>query len=309
MIILCGIPSEEPLKLAINAAEKMGVNYLVFNQRHAQFNELSLRINDNDVNGTMCIQGTEITLAEITGFYVRLMDHHMLPENKPRWGIDPDHIQVTRSNLLHTTLTQLLEVTPSKVMNRASAMASNMSKPYQARICQSAGFKVPLTLISNRPDEVRAFRAQHGRIIYKSISAVRSIVKELDNDSLADLDRIRALPTQFQAYVPGTDIRVHVAGSHIYPAEVCSEAIDYRYASQEGLETKMAPVKLPDDIAQRCLNLSRELNLPLCGIDLRRTPDGEYYCFEVNPSPAYSYYQSQTDLPISEGIIHYLADL
>lgn len=47
---------------------------------------------------------------------------------------------------------------------------------------------------------------------------------------------------------------------------------------------------LPDPWPQRCQALAADMGLLLAGIDLRRTPDGEWYCFEVNPSPAFSYY-------------------
>jgi glutathione synthase/RimK-type ligase-like ATP-grasp enzyme len=49
------------------------------------------------------------------------------------------------------------------------------------------------------------------------------------------------------------------------------------------------------------------LDLPLCGIDLKRASDGRYFCFEVNPSPAYSYYQENAGQPIAEALVRFLA--
>jgi len=49
------------------------------------------------------------------------------------------------------------------------------------------------------------------------------------------------------------------------------------------------------------------MGLGFAGIDLRRTPDGELICFEVNPSPAFSYYEAQTGQPIAEALAAYLA--
>jgi hypothetical protein len=49
------------------------------------------------------------------------------------------------------------------------------------------------------------------------------------------------------------------------------------------------------------------MNLPVAGIDLRRSPDDEWFCLEVNPSPAFSYYQAHAGLPISEAIARLLA--
>ncbi len=42
------------------------------------------------------------------------------------------------------------------------------------------------------------------------------------------------------------------------------------------------------------------------GIDLRCTPN-EWYCFEVNPSPAFTYYQEAAGHHIDEAIAELLA--
>jgi glutathione synthase/RimK-type ligase-like ATP-grasp enzyme len=55
------------------------------------------------------------------------------------------------------------------------------------------------------------------------------------------------------------------------------------------------------------VDLAQALDLPLAGIDLRQRPDGQYLCFEVNPMPAYSYYESNTGLPISLALADLLA--
>jgi hypothetical protein len=46
-----------------------------------------------------------------------------------------------------------------------------------------------------------------------------------------------------------------------------------------------------------------DLGLSLSGIDLRLTPAGEWYCFEVNPSSAFTYYQEATGHPIAALLI------
>ena len=42
-------------------------------------------------------------------------------------------------------------------------------------------------------------------------------------------------------------------------------------------------------------------------MDLRSTPDGAWYCFEVNPSPGFTYYQEETGQPIADAIARLLA--
>ena len=58
---------------------------------------------------------------------------------------------------------------------------------------------------------------------------------------------------------------------------------------------------------ERCRRLAAGVNLPVAGIDLRVTAKGEWYCFEVNPSPGFTYYQDATGQPIAEAIAQFLA--
>jgi len=52
--------------------------------------------------------------------------------------------------------------------------------------------------------------------------------------------------------------------------------------------------------------LAAGLGLPVAGIDLRRTPSGRWYCFEVNPSPGFSYYEHATGQPLALSIARLL---
>src|SRR5262249_35806291 len=157
------------------------------------------------------------------------------------------------------------------------------SKPYQMRLIEQHGFAVPKTLITTDVEAVAGFRRNH-QLIYKSMSGIRSIVSRLGEEDAVRLPDIANCPTQFQQYIEGTDVRVHVVGDEIFACEVRSEADDYRYPQTPSKVVDIAPLTLSDDLEQRCRLLATTLGLPLAGIDLRRTPQGEWYCFEVNPS-------------------------
>jgi glutathione synthase/RimK-type ligase-like ATP-grasp enzyme len=47
--------------------------------------------------------------------------------------------------------------------------------------------------------------------------------------------------------------------------------------------------------------------LAFAGIDLKITPAGEIFCFEVNPSPDFSFYEANTGQPIASALARYLA--
>ena len=203
---------------------------------------------------------------------------------------------------------QLLELLPCTVANRASASVSNDSKVYQGFLAESFGLQTPRTLVTTDPDAARAFYdACDRRVIYKSLSGVRSIVRPLGDDDLGErLERVRNCPTQFQERVEGVDIRVHTVGDQVFPTEIVSEASDYRYARRVGASAELREIEIPPDVVRACTGMARSLGLVLSGVDLRRTPDGRTFCFEVNPSPGFLYYEHGTGQPISLAVANLL---
>lgn len=307
MILLSGIPSEAPIALAAASAEALGIDCLVLNQRAFEFDDLDLRFADGACRGSLVAGGQAFALEGFTGIYLRSIDAEALPELRRLRPAGNAPELAARAQAWTETLTAWTEVAPQRVVNRLSATLSNFSKPYQAQLIRSAGFAVPETLVTNDPDAVKAFQARHGKLVYKSASSIRSIVRMLDDAALKRLDCIRELPTQFQEFIVGENMRVHVVGDRVFAVRIVSEAVDYRYAGRDGLDVAMLPVALPEALSARCIRLSRLLRLPFCGIDFKVSPSGEYLCFEVNPSPAYSYYQEQAGIPISDALVRYLA--
>jgi glutathione synthase/RimK-type ligase-like ATP-grasp enzyme len=164
------------------------------------------------------------------------------------------------------------------------------------------GFSVPATLVTNDPDAARRFRAQHGRVIYKSMSGVRSIVHELTDADDERLPYIRWCPVQFQEHVAGTDVRVHVVGREVFATRIPTDGIDYRYATLDGGSTELEATVHPEDGVARCVALAEALGLAFACIDLRLSDSGRIVCFEVNPSPAFSYYERHTGQPIAAAV-------
>ncbi|MFE0653418.1 RimK family alpha-L-glutamate ligase [Streptomyces sp. NPDC059534] len=294
MILFFGRTDDPPLTLAIGAARDAGLRHLVIDQsRTARYD---LVVGTEALDARVTVEGTRVPLGDVSAVYAR-------PLAPPD---DGDAAARARAAAFQEWFVGWLDTTPALVVSRPRAMESNASKPYQAQLIGRSGFAVPETLVSDDPDEILAFRARHGRIVYKSVSGIRSVVREFTDADESRLALVRGLPTQFQAYVPGQDVRVHVVGADTYAAAVDSDAIDYRYADRGGKSARLAPHDLPPDTARRCVELAASLGLPLAGIDLRRTPEGGWVCFEVNPMPAYSYYEAHTGLPIAAALVSHL---
>jgi glutathione synthase/RimK-type ligase-like ATP-grasp enzyme len=201
----------------------------------------------------------------------------------------------------------LAEWMPGRVANRPSAMASNGSKPYQSQRLMALGFAVPPMLMTDDPDEVLAFEQKQGPLIFKSASGVRSIVRPLDDQARERLPLVRHCPTLFQQRLQGTNVRVHVVGREVFACEVDSDGLDYRYAGREGQSTDLRATTLDDRTRWLCIRAAHDLDLPFAGLDLLLADDGRTYCFEVNPSPGYSWYEDTTGQPIARSLARWLA--
>jgi glutathione synthase/RimK-type ligase-like ATP-grasp enzyme len=269
--------------------------------RYPAGHRIDWRWRDGRPEGTIAGAGWSLHLSDISGVYVRFLgsEGRLSPSDTPRGAAE-----VLRTEA-DVGLMAALEDLRCPVVNRAGGGMSNNSKPYQALLLRRAGLRVPPTLVTNDASAARAFRAAHGDVIYKSISGVRSIVRRLGPDKLERLELLRDGPAQFQAYIPGDNVRVHTVGDRVFAVRVRSEAVDYRYAHRDGHAVEMMPAALPRAIEQACLAIARDLDLLLAGIDLKQTPDGEWYCFEVNPCPGFLYYERYSGMPISAA----LADL
>ncbi len=186
------------------------------------------------------------------------------------------------------------------VVNRPAAGRSNLSKPYQLIRIEEAGLRVAPTLVTTDPASAREFLAQHERLVYKSISGIRSIVATLDGRDAERLERVSTGPVQLQKWIAGIDVRVHVVGRDCFATAIESDAADYRYGEGTGIET--VATTIDDELAARLIGLASSMGLLVAGIDLRLTPEDEWVCFEVNPSPGFTFYEQATGQPLAAAV-------
>jgi hypothetical protein len=280
----------------------LGVPTRFIDQRRVLETRVELAVGTK-VEGRVNIGDEKINLDKVTAAYPRPYESVRLPVVA---SAGPGSSAWDHACLVEDILGSWCEVTPAFVVNRCASMAANGSKPYQLALIRDLGWSVPETLVTTDPDAARAFWDQHGEVIYKSVSAVRSRVSRLRSEHMDRLCSITSCPTQFQQYIDGVDHRVHVVGEEIFACEVLCTADDYRYSVEDIPDVR--PCSLPQDIEDKCRDLAAAMDLPLAGIDLRRTPRDEWFCFEVNPSPAFTYYEAATEQPIGAAIAGLLAN-
>jgi glutathione synthase/RimK-type ligase-like ATP-grasp enzyme len=306
MILICGALADPVTKIVCARLEHAGYPYrlLDLSVYPAGF-QVNWQWRKAGPTGYISNTNWRLDLEDISSVYVRYIGSQ---ERNPPSNITKEFLPALYTEC-DTCLSALLESLPCPVVNRMRGSISNNSKPYQALQIRRCGFRIPPTLVTNDPEAARRFYEEYsGKVIYKSISGVRSIVRRMNAEHLVRLPLLQHAPAQLQAYIPGDNIRVHTVGHLCFGTRIKSAAIDYRYAREEGLAAEMEPSALPDEVAAACLRVARQFQLLFAGIDLKETPEGDYYCFEVNPSPGFFVYEQQSGQCISRALAQLLRD-
>jgi hypothetical protein len=311
VIVIWGIPGHLSAEFVRTEVLSMGASVFFLDQTATDQTELSVSVGEavdapDFVSGELCSGGDSLSLRDVTAVYIRAMDFRLVPSFASLPHDDRTRLHATA---LEELLVGWLEMSQARVVNRPSAMAPNNSKPYQAAQLRALGFSTPRTLVTTDPNAARWFLARHREVVYKSISSIPSIVSILradDASALARMDDVANCPTQFQEYIPGPEYRIHTVGNQIFASRVISDADDYRHPDRNNTQTEILPSEVPSEVASLCIRASRNLNLSVAGFDVRRAPNGKWYCFEVNPAPDFGYYQLVTGQQISSAIARLL---
>jgi glutathione synthase/RimK-type ligase-like ATP-grasp enzyme len=305
-VLVWGPASDPPIELVLGALAQRGADIALVDPQDARYHRLTASFEDGALAAMLSIGGRDVPLAPVTGAYLRPIE--VQPTGPATDSRGPsaasDAGPPARFHQAMVDLTETLAFEGRvRVLNPLSAMSSNMSKPYQAQTIVQCGFSTPDTLLTDDPDEVARFVARYPSAVYKSASGVRSIVSSLADTDPARLRMITWCPVQFQERVDGFDVRVHVVGERTFAARVISDALDYRYAGRQvGANAELEASTVPPDVNDKCVRLAQRFGLPFAGIDLKFCPDGRVVCFEVNPSPGFSYYEMATGLPIAAAV-------
>lgn len=199
-------------------------------------------------------------------------------------------------------------------INNLAKNAEAAHKVYQLQLAQSVGFEIPPTLITNNPEEARAFVDEHGpeSTVYKSFAATEQAWREtrvLEAAEVEQLDSVRFAPVIFQEYIPAdVDLRITVMGEQLFAAAIHSQETDYPIDYRMRMdEARVEPFDLPTGILEKIRAYMFNLGLVYGAIDMRLTPDGEFVFLEINPAGQWLFIEHRTGQPMTETFASLLA--
>jgi ribosomal protein S6-L-glutamate ligase RimK-like protein len=302
-ILLWGHASDAQLLAVNQSLQKLGARIAFYDQRRVLNTEVDFFVDDK-IRGVLRVDEEELRLEQIRAAYIRPFDSRWLSFIANAGSNSPEWVHAVK---IEDALISWAEIAPAFIVNRPQHIASNTSKPYQAACIREVGFEIPKTLVTTDPQAAKEFYETNGDVIYKSVSSQRSVVARLTHERANEMDSISSCPTQFQEWIKGIDYRVHVVGEECFACEILSDAEDYRFTRQNE-QVELRSYDLPDDVATLCRRLAVDLNLAVAGIDLRRTEDDRWFCFEANAVAGFAYYQAASNHHIDDAIARMLIE-
>jgi len=194
-------------------------------------------------------------------------------------------------------------------------------KGEQMRCAIQAGLNIPDTLITNSPEEVRAFFDKHrGNIVTKMLTPLTVSMgrpsafvytSRVKPEHLDKLDGLQYAPMVFQEEIPKAfELRVAYVAGRCFSGKIASVAatektqVDWRRA--DAGECHWEPYELTAEVAKKIHDMMQQLSLLFGAIDLIVTPAGECVFLEVNPNGEWGMLQKFLGLPIAEAIAEVL---
>lgn len=264
--------------------------------------QLQVELTPKDMNNTGYLtlpDGQRFPLNQIRSVYWRWLYATQVPEEVP------SELAYIAFRELESALGSLWRFVPDALwINSIHAIEMHRYKPYQLSFLAQAGLPIPDTLVTNRPEAVRAFYTKHrGQVIYKPVSGGAHTQKMVPEDLTPErLSLLSQAPIQVQEMIEGVDVRVYLVGDKLFAAEIQAQTLDFR----DDPKAPVVPITLSAEVEAQCRLLAERFHYVFTGIDLRKTPAGNYVFLEGNPSPMFVYFERQTGYPITETLLDLL---
>jgi hypothetical protein len=199
-----------------------------------------------------------------------------------------------------------------KWVNPIDSVSVAEHKILQLQIARDIGFRVPRTLISRDPAELRRFAERNlGGTICKPIfhgmfadgvDTYSIYTRRIKPDSF-DMESVSACPVFLQEELHRhADVRATFIGRHCFAASITgdNELVDWR---DPDLQIAYCAINLDSDVERMCREMLGRLGLVYGAFDFVRTSEGELVFLEVNPTGEWAWLENRLGFPMREGFI------
>ncbi|WP_018801318.1 ATP-grasp ribosomal peptide maturase [Salinispora arenicola] len=193
-------------------------------------------------------------------------------------------------------------------LNHPEDIRAAEHKPLQLATAARVGFAVPETVLTNDPDQARAFVEAFAPVIYKPLTCGvldgGRVIYAGPVDPAALDDAVRVTAHLFQRQVPKAyEVRATVVDGRIFAARIDALSEKGRQDWRSDYRNlRYTADRLPNDVADKVRHYLRLLRLRFAALDFVVTPDSEYVFLEANPNGQWAWIEDETGMPIADAI-------
>ena len=198
-------------------------------------------------------------------------------------------------------------------INSPDGIAAGENKMLQTILASQVGFEVPPTLISRSVDEIKAFAADHGRIVCKSLSqhvwtgddgktvVGNTFTRVLERFDKEIEDALEAQFSIFQPYiVKRREFRVFLIDGQAFCLAIQTEpgtvaAVDWRQGNPRN--TRFQVCTLDATVLNLCRSLMDALDLRCASFDLIEDASGVVHFIETNQAGNFLWMEEDAGVP------------
>jgi glutathione synthase/RimK-type ligase-like ATP-grasp enzyme len=251
------------------------------------------------------------------------------------WYRRPEQLKDTRfdsspeSKYTRSEWTEFVEcffahVPEERWINHPARNAAASRKLEQLTTASKLGLKVPDTLVTQDPHELRAFYQKHeGRVIVKPLSTgyIERTGEEEDTliytsqvleKHLEDLEDMAVCPTLFQQFIQKrNDVRITVVDSDVHAVELLAgdrpgeQRCDIRRNNMSDVVYR--PITLPEDVKVALQKLMEHYRLRFGAIDMAVADTGGWYFLEINPNGQWAWLDMTAGTKIASSFVKILS--
>lgn len=184
----------------------------------------------------------------------------------------------------------------------------------QSMTAKAVGFITPDTLVTQREEEASKFFNEHQAVITKALSFGR-ITSVPYEETVAftsmisaetDFNGLKYCPSLFQEKInKKREWRVSTVGNQVFAALIEDNSEDIDWRRRDHVHT-FVPGKLPAEVSERLLLLSRASGIVYGAHDLIENQNGDFVFLETNPAGQWGWLELTIGLPIGEAIANEL---
>ena len=286
---------------------------------------MSMRLDPGDRRGRFVVRGPGVTNNDwsepFDTVWTRRMGSAVLPEDMHAGDRE---VAARQSDLFLASVAPFLDQGAHTFwVNPPASDVVAQQKACQLRSAVRSGLKIPKTLISNDPVEIRAFLREQGGVAAFKLLRPASWISEdeqgehvyasytipVREEQLPEDEVLRLCPSIFQPYVEKRfEVRVACLGDFLVAIRIHSQTderavTDWR-AGQFHVE--MEPYDLPPEVADGCRRVLTELGIAHGSLDFIVNPDGEHIFLEVNPQGQFLFLETRAGLPLLDMFSEFL---